>query len=350
MPKIYLTYLSYLKKIKALASQIKREVKLMTLCGTHSQTIAQYNLKSILPTNIRLKAGPGCPICVTSVQDIDNLVKLSLAGIPLAIYGDAWQLAGSEMSLEKAKAQGADVAIIYSVEEALSLSRWKKNLVFFGVGFETTAPMTAWAVKKGLTVYSSHKLFPPAMGALLNSGELKIDGFINPGHVSSIIGLKTYQKFKIPQVVAGFKQEDVLIAIRMLLKQIIESRKEVENEYRRLVKPEGNPQALNLIKEVFEIQPAHWRGLGIIPASGLEIKKKFSQGDAKRKYQDILKKQDKSNFSKPSACQCSAVLRGLKEPQECPLFKKVCAPENPQGPCMVSIEGTCYIDCALTLL
>lgn len=315
----------------------------MGLCGTHGQTIAQFGLKNILPKNIRLISGPGCPVCVTPNEDVDALVSLALAGRPVATYGDALNLPGTYLSLGQAKAKGAEVLVVYSIDQALKLNQQKKDLVFFGIGFETTAPMSAWAIKEGLTVYSAHKLFPPAMEALLNLGEIKIDGFINPGHVSTIIGLAPYQKFSLPQVIAGFEPEDVLMAIYLLLKQIIEGRAELENEYTRSVRTEGNPQALKLIKEVFEVGPSHWRGLGVIPDSGLEIREKFRKYNAKIKYQKILQESNLKTRKK-SLCQCGAILRGVKEPQDCPLFKKVCTPENPQGACMVSVEGACQIE------
>lgn len=333
-----------IEEIKRLANQIDRQIKIMGLCGTHSQTIAQHGLKKILPENIKLVSGPGCPVCVTPNEDVDALVKLALTKIPIATYGDALHLSGNYLNLVQAREKGSEITAVYSIKEALKINQKKKNLVFFGIGFETTAPMSAWAIKKGLTIYSAHKLFPPAMEALLNSKELRIDGFINPGHVSTIIGLEPYRKFSVPQVIAGFEPEDVLIAIYLLLKQIISRRNEIENEYSRSVKPKGNQKALKLIKEVFKISSSNWRGLGEIPDSGLEIRKKFKNYDAKEKYKEIIKTNIPVLTKPVSLCQCATILRGLKEPQDCPLFKKKCTPQNPQGACMVSIEGACRIE------
>ncbi|MFH1565045.1 MAG: hydrogenase formation protein HypD, partial [bacterium] len=245
-------------------------------------------------------------------------------------------------SLEKAREEGAFVKEVYSVEEALELQKEKSDLVFFGLGFETTAPMSALAVKKGLNFYSTHKLFIPAMAALLEMDELKIDGFIDPGHVSTIVGVKPYYELKkirpIHQVIAGFETLDVLLAIYMLLLQIYEERFDVENEYDRLVLEEGNIKAMELINEVFEVKDGVWRGFGIIPNSGLELKSEFKDQDAKIIYKEILEKVPEP---KKSACACGEVIRGLIEPKDCPLFGKVCTPQNPYGPCMVSVEGGC---------
>ncbi len=336
-----------LAEIEKLAKLIGQETRLMGLCGTHSQTIAQYGLKNLLPPNIKLIAGPGCPVCVTARQDIDAVVGLALAGIPLAVYGDTLAVPGSTESLENAKQKGADIKIIYSVKDALVEQKTKPDLVFFGVGFETTAPMTAWAVKQGLCVYSAHKFFPPAMAALLKNKDIKIDGLIDPGHVSAIIGESPYKKFSVPQVIAGFEPEDVLMAVLMLLKQIIEGRKNLENEYGRAVAKDGNIKAMDLINEVFESSDAEWRGIGVIKNSGMKIRKKYSACDAKIKYKNIIAETKKQNLPKSqckNACRCGEILQGLIEPNQCPLFKKICAPGNPFGACMVSVEGTCNIE------
>lgn len=331
-----------LEEIKNKAQKIGREIKIMTLCGTHSQTIAQYGLKNLLPKNIKLVAGPGCPVCVIYQQDIDEIYNLAMAKIPIAAYGDSAGVPGNIGSLQTAQEQGADINIIYSIEDALKLGQTKTDLVFFGIGFETTAPMSAWAIKNGLCVFSAHKFFPPAMAALM-AGKIKIHGFINPGHVSAIIGEAPYKKFALPQVIAGFEPEDVLLSVQMLLNQIADKEFKLENEYRRAVKPEGNPLALNLINDVFEPENAVWRGIGLIKNSGMKIKKKYAQCDAKIKYKNILEKTAKQPPQK-SNCRCGEILQGLAEPKQCQLFKKICTPENPFGACMVSIEGTCNIE------
>ena len=298
-----------------------------------------------------MTTGPGCPVCVTAQEDIDAIVSLALEGIPIATYGDMMRVPGSFGSLDQARERGAAIFDVYSVEDALKIdSRFrssslgdeftsesndendKKRVVFFGLGFETTAPMTAYAVQKGLTVYSTHKLFLPAMKALLEIGELNIDGYICPGHVSAIIGVEPYRGMDVPQVITGFKPDDILVGIYMLLRQLTENRAEVENEYRRVVKGEGNPEALKEIFEVFEVGGGNWRGFGIIPGSGLEIKEKYRSQDAKIKYKSILDKVDFSQSRKSTACKCGEIIRGLKFPKDCPVFKKGCTPDKPIGP------------------
>ncbi|MDI6777642.1 MAG: hydrogenase formation protein HypD [Patescibacteria group bacterium] len=337
----YTTILEDIRKKALLAS---RPLTFMELCGTHSQTVAQHGIKNILPKNIKLVAGPGCPVCVTDQSDIDNIIGLALEGIPIATYGDVLKVPGNSMSLEKARAGGTDVSAVYDVAEALEIKKRKPDLVFFGMGFETTTPMTAWAVRKGLTIYSSHKRFFPAMETLLKKKSLKIDGFINPGHVSAITGTKMYEKLKVPQVVAGFEAIDVLRAISMLLDQILNGKHEVQNEYARVVKKGGNPRAQKIIAEVFEVVDANWRGLGKIKSSGLAIRKKYQKQNAEYVFENLLKKIRRKTTSKPTACKCGEVLQGLRDPKNCPLFAKICNPQNPQGPCMVSVEGTCSID------
>ncbi len=326
------------------AAIIGRPLRFMDLCGTHSQSIAENGLKDLMPANIRFASGPGCPVCVTDQSDIDAIVGLALQGIPVAVYGDALNVAGNFMSLDQARQKGADVSAVYDTRDAFEIKKQKPNLVFFGIGFETTAPMTAWSVKNGLTVYSAHKLFPPAMEVLLKNKNIKVDGFINPGHVSAIIGAKVYEKFKIPQVIAGFDGLDILKAVNMLLNQILKKEKKVENEYSRVVKKGGNPRARKIIGDVFEIASARWRGLGVIGGSGLKIRKKYQKCDAEFIYKDLIKKIKKNIKPKASACRCGLVLQGLEEPVNCPLFGKTCTPETPSGACMISPEGGCSIE------
>lgn len=333
-----------LENIYTLAKKIGRDVNLMEVCGTHTQAVARSGLKSLLPKNVHLTTGPGCPVCVTAQEDIDTIISLAQEGIPVATYGDMMRVPGAFGNLDQAREKGAQVFDVYSTEEALEIQKEYPDLVFFGLGFETTAPMTAFAIQKGLTVYSTHKLFLPAMKALLEIGELKIDGYICPGHVSAIIGSKPYEKMKVPQVIAGFKPDDILVSVYMLLKQLTENRADVENEYVRLVEEEGNPKALNQIFEVFEESDGNWRGFGIIPGSGLKIKEKYKDFDARLNYKDILDKIDFSRSRKPTACKCGEIIRGLKSPKDCPVFKKGCTPDKPIGPCMVSVEGACNVE------
>ena len=331
-----------IKKINFVAAGIQNNINIMEVCGTHTQVISRYGIREILPKNIRLISGPGCPVCVTAQVDIDAIVNLTLAGIPIATYGDAIRVPGYFGSLEEARGKGAKVFPVYSVEEALELKVKFPNLVFFGIGFDTTAPMTAVALKKELTVYSTHKLFLPAMDALLAMGELKIDGFISPGHVSTIVGLEPYKHMKVAQVITGFEAEDVLVGLLMLLHQIKEGKRIAENEYARSVRKLGNPKARKIIFEEFEIANGNWRGFGIISNSGLEVKN--SKLNAKIKYKDILSKVDFSRSEKPTGCLCGEVIRGLIAPVGCPMFGRTCTPENPYGPCMVSTEGSCNVE------
>jgi hydrogenase expression/formation protein HypD len=331
-----------LQEIFRLAKKIRRRVVVMEVCGTHTQAISRFGIRKILPKNIELITGPGCPVCVTAQEDIDAVVSLALAGIPIATYGDVLRVPGYFGSLEKSRAEGAKVFEVYSVEDALKLQKQFPNLVFFGIGFETTAPMTAVAIKKGLTVYSAHKLFFPAMEALLQIPDLKIDGFLCPGHVSVIIGSEIYKKLKVHQAIAGFEEKDIMLSVCLLLKQIDEKKYRVDNEYKRAVSEEGNIRAQKLLKEVFDVQEGNWRGLGRIPGSGLDIKKKYQKLDAKFKYREVLQKIKTKEINR--ACHCDKVILGMEKSKDCPLFKKVCTPENPQGPCMVSVEGGCNVE------
>ena len=330
-----------IRKIKKVAGEIGRDVNLMEVCGTHTQAISRYGIRELLPKNINLITGPGCPVCVTAQKDIDAIIKLALEGVPIATYGDVLRVGGVFGSLNKAREEGAKVFDVYSTEDALKLQKKIPNLVFFGIGFDTTTPMTAYAIKKGLNIYSTHKLFLPAMEALLEMGEIKIDGFIDPGHVSAVVGIEPYKSMEVSQVITGFEARDVLKGIYLLLLQILEERKDVENQYSRVVKIDGNLKARQMIFDVFEISDGNWRGFGNIPNSGLELKKKYSKQDAKIKYKSILDKIDFSKSVEPVGCACGEIIRGLKTPQQCPMFGKACTPENPTGPCMVSIEGAC---------
>ncbi|HUT21837.1 MAG TPA: hydrogenase formation protein HypD [Candidatus Bipolaricaulota bacterium] len=333
-----------INKINTLASQINRPVTLMELCGTHSQTVAKYGLKSLLPPNVELISGPGCPICVTDQTDIDVVIGLAENDVPIAVYGDALSLPGTNSSLEKLRQQGKKIEVVYSTLDAVKLAEQINDLAFFGIGFETTTPMSAWAIKQGLKVYSAHKLFPPAMAALLSSPNIQIDGFLDPGHVAAIIGEEPFKQFNVPQVISGFEPEDVLLSIQWLLEMIVSGKNELKNEYTRVVRPEGNIEARKLINEVFEISDARWRGLGNIPNSGLKIRKEFQNQDTEFIHHDLIENIRKNTEYRPSACICGKILQGLAKPADCPLFAKICTPENPQGACMVSVEGSCQIE------
>jgi len=339
MKKEKKSFENLIEKINKVAGQIKLDVFLMEVCGTHTQAVSKNGIRSLLPKNVKLLTGPGCPVCVTAQEDIDAVVALAKAGIPIATYGDMLRVPGFFGSLEQVRSQGAKVFSVYSIEEALELKKDFPDLVFFGLGFETTTPMTAVALQNNLTVYSSHKLFLPAMNALLKAGQTKIDGFISPGHIATIIGTTPFEHLKIAQVIAGFEAEDVLVAIYLLLCQIRDGKKIVENEYIRLVKKEGNQVAQKLMAECFKVCDGNWRGFGEIPNSGLEVKN--PQLNAKIKHQNILTKIDFSQSKKSTGCRCGEIIRGTLSPKQCPMFGKVCTPENPYGPCMVSQEGAC---------
>ncbi|MFH1792391.1 MAG: hydrogenase formation protein HypD [Patescibacteria group bacterium] len=343
----------YIKEIEELASQLKKPIKLMEVCGTHTQVVAEYGLKNFLPANVELVSGPGCPVCVTGQRDIDAVVELALAGASIFCYGDMMRVPGTKMSLAEAAQRGARVRAVYSVSEIAASSqappRNDKKGVFFGIGFETTAPMTASFVKRGGVVYSAHKSFAPAMQALLSSGEINIDGLISPGHVAAITGwrafdvLRTFDGAQIPQVVAGFELEDVLRAIVMLLRQIVSGEAKTENEYIRVVLSEGNKKAQKLLREVFDLSEGYWRGLGSIPATGFELKKEFAKQDAKVIYKDIIDKVFARKLAVKNKCLCGQVIKGLISSEKCPMFCRECTPDTPQGPCMVSVEGSCYV-------
>lgn len=309
----------------------------MEICGGHTNTIMKYGIREILPNDIKLISGPGCPVCVSSTSDIDNMTEMAMNRIPIATYGDMLKVPGSKYSLDDARAKGGKIFEVYSTTEVLKLKETYPNIIFFGIGFETTAPMTTLLLQNNVCVYSVHKLVPPAIEVLMQ-GKVKIDGFIQPGHVSTIIGTQPYEKFKIPQVISGFTPERIMRAISVLIELIKDNKNIVINGYPEVVKEEGNKNAQKLLKKNFNICDSEWRGLGILPNSGLEVKNK--ELNAKIKYKEIL---DKVSEPKKTACRCEEVLKGLIEPIECPLYKKICTPDNPQGVCMVSQEGSCAI-------
>lgn len=327
-----------------------KEMTFMEVCGTHTMSIFRYGIKSLLPSNMSLLSGPGCPVCVTPNRHIDQAIAYARKdNVIIATYGDLMKVPGSTSSLSKEKSLGREVRIVYSAADALRIADENpgKAVVFLGIGFETTAPTVAASLqdaeKRGLRnyfVFSMHKLIPPAMKAILDSGDVKVDGFILPGHVSTIIGTLAYgfiaREYGIPCVAAGFEPVDVLRAILMLAKQIEDGRSRVENQYSRAVREEGNPKARALLDEVFEPVDTEWRGLGIIPSSGLRIRGKYSGLDAERNI-EVKVEETKEDPD----CICGDILRGVKTPINCRLFGETCAPEHPIGPCMVSSEGTC---------
>lgn len=333
--------ISHLKRIEELSLLIKekigRNVTLMEICGGHTRVIMGYGIRDILPKNINLISGPGCPVCVSGQYDIDCMLELASKSIPVATYGDMMKVPGSRYSLSDIKSKGGKIFEVYSTTEVLKLKQDYPDIVFFGVGFETTTPMAAFLLKNGVCVYSVHKLVVPALKALI-TGEVKIDGFINPGHVSTIIGSKSYEEVKMPQVIAGFTPERIIRSILVLLELIYEEKNVVINGYPEAVTPEGNITAQKLVAEQLFVSDSDWRGLGVIPLSGMEVKNDLL--NAKKKYSAIIAEVPPP---RKTGCKCGDVLQGKIRPHQCPLFKKVCTPDNPHGGCMVSEEGSCSI-------
>ncbi|MBS7640231.1 MAG: hydrogenase formation protein HypD [Candidatus Bathyarchaeia archaeon] len=327
----------------------KDVVKICHVCGTHEWTISHYGIRSLLPSNVDVIAGPGCPVCIVPASEVDEAIELALKGATLICFGDAARVPGSQLSLIEAKAKGADIQIVYSVMDAVKVAEKEPNreFVFFAIGFETTAPLTAYEVLKkpprNLSFLISHRLIPPAMELMLGIGDLQIDAFIAPGHVSTIIGLEPYEVFpkvyRMPTIVAGFEPIDVLLAIYMALKQIKNRIAILENEYKRAVKWDGNVKAKELIKKAFKVVSGNWRGLGRIPDSTLALREEYLEYDAHEKHGVRIER----GMDIPPGCQCHLVIIGKIKPIECPLFMKACTPQKPVGSCMVGIEGTCRI-------
>ncbi|PLX39123.1 MAG: hydrogenase formation protein HypD [Hyphomicrobiales bacterium] len=335
-----------------------RDYHLMEFCGGHTHAIFRYGVQDLMPENVDFVHGPGCPVCVLPVRRLDDAVELAERhGVILCSYGDMMRVPGTKQrSLIKAKADGADVRMIYSTLDALKIARENpdRQVVFFAIGFETTTPPSAVAIRQaeaeGLTnfsVFSNHVLTPAAIRHILDSPEVKdygtvqIDGFFGPSHVSSVIGSKPYEPFaeafEKPVVIAGFEPLDVMQSALMLIRQINDGRHEVENQYTRVVTREGNRKAQALVDEVFATRETfEWRGLGFVPNSALRIRDRYAAFDAEKRF-EISEKASREVKS----CECPAILRGVKKPTDCKLFGTVCTPDNPMGSCMVSSEGAC---------
>jgi hydrogenase expression/formation protein HypD len=328
----------------------KHRARFMEFCGGHTVAIFRYGIRQVLPKTIEMVSGPGCPVCVTATTDIDKSIALAqIPGVIITTFGDMLKVPGSRSSLQKARAGGADVRMVYSPLDALKIAveNPEKSVVFLGIGFETTAPGVAASVLqaeeqniRNYYVLSQHKLSPPAIRAILNAGEVKLSGLICPGHVSAITGSQAWDfvasEFGIPCVVSGFEPLDILQCIDMLTKQVENEELKVEIAYRRGVTREGNTHAQKLMDNVFEPCPANWRGIGVILDSGLKLRKPYKHHDAEVQF-DIKV----APSVEPKGCLCGEVLRGVKTPLDCSLFRKVCTPESPVGPCMVSSEGSC---------
>lgn len=323
-----------------------RTVKMMEVCGTHTVSIHRAGVHRLLPEKVKLVSGPGCPVCVTPDSYIDEAVFLARQGFIITTFGDMVKVPGTESSLEKERASGHDIKMVYSPLDALSVAEGtEKQVVFLSVGFETTTPGIAYTVKlaaeKGIGNFSvlvANRLVPPALTALIQSGA-EIDGFLLPGHVSTMLGTVGYkflEELKVPGVIAGFEPVDMVASINMLLDLIKKKEVKVLNNYKRVVKDEGNPKSNALVDEVFEAVDAEWRGIGVMPASGLKLREKYSHMDVHNRVEI-----NTPEVKRHTGCKCGEVLKGLMDPPDCPLFKTVCQPESPVGPCMVSSEGSC---------
>jgi hydrogenase expression/formation protein HypD len=338
------------KLLERIHKRSRKRTRLMEFCGGHTVAIFKHGLRQLLPPNIEMLSGPGCPVCVTSAADLDKAIALGkLPNVIITSFGDMVRVPGSHSSLQKAKAEGADVRIVYSTQDALAiaLDNPKKSVVFIGIGFETTAPTIAASILqaerenlKNYFVLSLHKVCPPIMKAILDLGEVRLNGIICPGHVSAVIGSKPYQfiadDYRIACAVSGFEPVDILLAVDRLVEQIENDKPSVEIAYRRGVKAEGNLPALKLMYTVFEVGEADWRGIGVVPGSGLNIRKRYERFDAAKNF-----KINPGPAKEPKGCICGAVLRGVSTPLDCKLFRAACTPESPVGPCMVSSEGSC---------
>lgn len=342
----------------ATEANTRRDYRFMEFCGGHTHAISRYGIEDLLPGNLRMIHGPGCPVCVLPIGRIDMAIGLAQRPeVILCTYGDLMRVPGSNRtSLMKAKASGADIRMVYSTLDALRIARENpdREVVFFAIGFETTTPPTALAIRQAaaeklgnFTVFCNHVLTPSAIQNILESpeirklGSVRIDGFVGPAHVSTVIGSNPYEffaeEFRKPVVIAGFEPLDVMQAVLMLVRQVNEGRYEVENEFARAVTRDGNAIAKAQVAEVFELRKVfEWRGLGDVPYSALRIKAAYADYDAERRFG-----MEHTRAADNPACECGAILRGVKKPADCKLFGKACTPDNPMGSCMVSAEGAC---------
>jgi len=336
--------------INRLSQDIGRSILIMHVCGSHEWTITHHGVRSLLPQTVEVRAGPGCPVCVTPAADIDAAVDLALSGKTILTYGDMTRAKGSKQSLAEAKTLGGDVRIVYSVHDAVKIAESQpgREFVFFAVGFETTAPATAYEVLQGppsnLRFLTSYRYVPSAVQAVSRSPDLRVDAFINAGHASTITGMKAYKpcfdECRKPMVFSGFEPLDVFISVAMILRQIRDNEPEMENEYTRSVTWEGNVKAQETMQKVFDLHEGYWRGVAMIPNSALDLKTEFSHLDA-RKHYGLTQRHESAEFVRNA--RCADVIIGKIDPPECPLYMKECASASPLGPPMISAEGTCKI-------
>ncbi|KXB06376.1 hypothetical protein AKJ53_00440 [candidate division MSBL1 archaeon SCGC-AAA382F02] len=343
-------------RVKQVASAIRElshsfdEIKIIHLCGTHEYSIVKHGLRTLLPENVKLIAGPGCPVCVTPAGHIDIAVELALSDIEILTFGDMFKVPGSKQSLADAKTNGGCVEIVYGLTDAISIaqSNPEREFTFFAIGFETTSCTTAAEVyanriPENLSLLVSHRLMPPITEVVLGMGNLPFLGLICPGHVSTIIGAKPWgifpEAYQMPTVVAGFEPLDILTAVKTILEQALNGKAELVNEYKRVVRYNGNTKAKELIKKVFKKTDGHWRGIGIVPSSAHVLREEFKEHDATERYKLNLGIEEDI---KPG-CRCHHMIIGRSVPTECPMFLKGCTPSSPYGTCMVSSEGTCSV-------
>ena len=337
-----------IKRILRLAAG-KKHLRFMEVCGTHTVSIFRSGIRQILPDNVELVSGPGCPVCVTCDDYIDKAIAYSQQNFIIATFGDMLKVPGSQSSLANAQAEGAEIKIVYSPLDCIKLAQENphKQIIFLAVGFETTAPTAAATVLaakaqgiKNLFMLSAQKLVPPALKFLLNDSAVKVDGFLLPGHVAVVIGADAFNflatDFKIPSAIGGFEADEILSALASLLEQIDSNRAEVSNNYRSVVKAKGNVAAQRILAQVYEVSDVEWRGMGKIPASGLKMRDEFAAFDIERVAPIEIE-----HANKKTACRCGEVLRGVVNPTDCPLFGKICTPLHAVGACMVSVEGVC---------
>ncbi len=339
-----------IRTINNILKEINKPIKFMHVCGTHEHTISKYGLRSLLPKSLEILSGPGCPVCVCPAADIDKAIALGKReNTIITTFGDMVRVPATNLSLAELKAEGADVRIVYGPHDAIKIAKDNpdKEIIFFAIGFETTAPLIGYELQNGppsnFSVICAYKLIPAALELLISQSQLRIDGFISPGHVSTIIGLQPFKIFsdayRVPNVIAGFEPNDVLLGILMLLQQIKNKTFETLNEYSRVVKPEGNKIAQAVMADVFQSVSSPWRGIGRVLDGGLVIREKYEKFDADKKFDIRIEKAQDI----PPGCSCHLIMVGKLNPNECKLFAEECTPLNPIGPCMVSQEGTCSI-------